>query len=61
MQRTKKTHTQSAEWRFTLEQIGRELSKVYQPPERLPRQLRDAVMQLDRERRGSATDKEKQS
>jgi hypothetical protein len=47
MQRTKKTQKQSADWRFTLEQIGRELRKVYQRPERLPRRLRAALAQLE--------------
>jgi hypothetical protein len=42
-QSNKNTHKESADWRFILEQIGRELRKVYQGPERLPRRLRAAV------------------
>jgi hypothetical protein len=51
MQSNKKTQKESADWRFMLEQIGRELRKVYQCPERLPRRLRAAVAQLERKRR----------
>jgi len=32
---------------FTMEQIGRELGKIYQQPKRLPGQLRAVVMQLE--------------
>jgi len=36
------------DWRFTMEQIGQELGKIYQRPKRLPRRLRAVVMQLER-------------
>lgn len=32
---------------FTMEQIGRELGKIYRQPKRLPGQLRAVVMQLE--------------
>jgi hypothetical protein len=48
MKRKKKTQKQSANWHFTFEQIGRELRKVYQRPERLSRRLRAVVTQLER-------------
>jgi hypothetical protein len=35
-------------WRFTMEQIGRKLAKIYRQPKRLPRRLRAAVTQLGR-------------
>jgi hypothetical protein len=44
----KKKQQQSGEWRFTLEQIGRELRKVYRRPERLSRRLRAAISRLER-------------
>jgi hypothetical protein len=44
----KKIPKQSAEWRVTLEQIGRELRKVYRRPARLSRRLRAAVSRLER-------------
>ena len=36
------------EWRFAMEQIGRELGKIYRQPKRLPRRLRAVVTQLER-------------
>jgi hypothetical protein len=36
------------EWRFTIEQIGRELRKVYPGRERLPPQLRALAKHLER-------------
>jgi len=33
-------------WQFMMEQIGRELGKIYRQPKRLPGQLRAVVMQL---------------
>ena len=36
------------DWRFTMEQIGRKLGKIYQKPKRMPRQLRAVVTQLER-------------
>ena len=36
------------DWKFTMEQIGQELGKIYRQPKRLPRQLRAVVMQLER-------------
>jgi len=36
-----------SDWQFTMEQIGRELGKIYQQPKRLPGQLRAVVMQLE--------------
>jgi len=44
----KKIQKQSAEWRFAMEQIGRELRKVYRRPERLSRRLRAVVSRLER-------------
>jgi len=35
-----------SDWRFTMEQIGQELGKIYQHPRRLPRRLRAVVTQL---------------
>jgi len=46
MHSNKKPQKESADWRFMLAQIGRELRKVYERPERLPRRLRAAVTQL---------------
>jgi hypothetical protein len=34
--------------RFTMEQIGRELGKIYRQPKRLPRRLRAVLTQLER-------------
>jgi len=36
------------DWRFTMEQIGQKLGKIYQKPKRMPRQLRAVVTQLER-------------
>ena len=36
------------DWRLTMEQIGRELGKIYRHPKRLPRRLRTALTQLER-------------
>jgi len=36
------------DWRFTMEQIGRELGKRYRQPKRLPRRLRAVLTQLER-------------
>jgi len=36
------------DWRFTMQQIGRELRKIYQQPKRMPQQLRVVVTQLER-------------
>lgn len=35
------------DWQFTMEQIGRELGKIYRQPKRLPGQLRAVVIQLE--------------
>jgi hypothetical protein len=47
----KKIQKQPAEWRFALEQIGRELRKVYRRPDRLSRRLRAAISRLERKKR----------
>ena len=36
------------DWRFAIEQIGRQLGKIYRQPKRLPRRLRAVVTQLKR-------------
>jgi hypothetical protein len=36
------------DWRFSMEQIGRELGKMYRQPKRLPRRIRAVLTQLDR-------------
>src|SRR5215468_5925463 len=36
------------DWSSTMEQIGRELGKIYRQPKRLPRRLRALVTQLER-------------
>jgi len=36
------------DWQSTMEQIGRELGKIYRQPKRLPRRLRAVVTQLER-------------
>jgi len=36
------------DWQFTMEQIGRELGKIYRRPGQLPPRLRAVVMQLER-------------
>src|SRR5262249_11889005 len=44
------------DWRFAIDQIGRELGKIYRQPKRLPRRLRAVVTELKRKvpvRRGS--------
>ena len=50
------------DWRFAIEQIGRELGKIYRQPKRLPRRLRAVVTELKRKipvrrgpQRGNAT------
>jgi hypothetical protein len=43
--RRKKLET--TDWRSTMEQIGRELGKIYRQPQRLPPRLRAAVKQLE--------------
>jgi hypothetical protein len=47
--RTGRKKDQPTDWRFTMEQIGRELGKIYREPKQLPRRLRGVVMQLERE------------
>jgi hypothetical protein len=47
MQRRRKKY-EPTDWRFTMEQIGQELGKIYRRPKRLPRRLRAVVMQLER-------------
>jgi hypothetical protein len=47
MQHRRKT-IEPTDWRFTVEQIGRELGKIYRQPKRLPRRLRAVVTQLER-------------
>jgi hypothetical protein len=37
-----------ADWRFTMEQLGREFRKAYPPSANLPRRLRALVTQLER-------------
>jgi hypothetical protein len=44
----KKIRKQPTEWRFALEQIGRELRKAYRRPERLSRRLRAVISRLER-------------
>jgi len=36
------------DWRFAMEQIGRELGRIYRQPKRLPRRLRAVVTELKR-------------
>ena len=50
------------DWRFAIEQIGRELGKIYRQPKRLPRRLRAVVTQLKRKvpvRRGPQREPQK--
>jgi hypothetical protein len=46
-----KRQKQPADWRLALEQIGRELRKVYRRPARLSRRLRAVVLRLERKTR----------
>ena len=46
MQRRKRN--EQTDWRSTMEQIGRELGKIYRQPKRLPRRLRAVVTQVER-------------
>jgi hypothetical protein len=48
MRRKKKTQKQPTDWRFAVEQIGRELRKVYRRPQRLSRRLRAVMLRLER-------------
>jgi len=45
--RKRKTY-EPTDWRLTMEQIGRELGKIYRRPKRLPRRLRAVITQLER-------------
>jgi hypothetical protein len=47
MQRRRKK-IEPTDWRSTMEQIGRELGKIYRQPKRLPQRLRAVVTQLER-------------
>jgi len=47
MQNRRKKYEQT-DWRFTMQQIGRELGKIYHQPKQMPRQMRDVVTQLER-------------
>jgi hypothetical protein len=38
---------QSYDWRQTMDQVGRELRKIYRQPKRLPRRLRVLVTELE--------------
>jgi len=46
--RNSQKRNELTDWRSTMEQIGRELGKIYQQPKRLPRRLRAVVTQLRR-------------
>jgi hypothetical protein len=35
-----------SDWRLTMEQIGRELGKIYRRPQRLPRRLRTLLTEF---------------
>ncbi len=48
MQRTSKVHDQTADWPFTLKQIGEELRDVYSTPENFPTEL-SAIVTLHRQ------------
>jgi hypothetical protein len=48
MQNRRKKY-EPTDWRFTMQQIGRELRKIYQQPKRMPQQLRVVVTQLERQ------------
>jgi hypothetical protein len=37
---TRRKKFELSDWRLTMQQIGRELGKIYQRPQRLPRRLR---------------------
>jgi hypothetical protein len=57
-----KKKIESSDWRFTMDQIGRELGKIYRQSKRLPRRLRAALTQLDRKmpaRRGRQWNKQR--
>ena len=55
--------SEPTDWRFTMEQIGRELRKVYPAREKLPPQLRTLARQIEGEigaqRRGRRSTKPK--
>jgi hypothetical protein len=46
--RSSRRKYEPTDWRFTMEQIGRELGKIYRQPKRLPRRLRAVLTQLER-------------
>jgi hypothetical protein len=46
--RTDRKKYEPSDWRFTVEQIGRELDKMYRRPARLPRRLRALLVRLER-------------
>jgi hypothetical protein len=45
--RTGQKRRKQSDGQFTMEQIGRELGKIYRQPKRLPGQLRAVVIQLE--------------
>ena len=45
---SRRKRNEPSDWRPTMEQIGRELGKIYRQPKRLPRRLRAVVTQLER-------------
>jgi hypothetical protein len=43
---TRRKKYELSDWRLTMEQVGRELSKFYRRPQRLPRRLRSLLAEL---------------
>jgi hypothetical protein len=43
---TRRKKYQLSDWQLTMEQVGRELGKIYRRPERLPRRLRSLLAEL---------------
>jgi hypothetical protein len=54
--RTLRNKTTPSDWRFTIEQIGRELRKIYRHPQRLPRRLRALSHDWNQNRAKAETD-----
>jgi hypothetical protein len=48
MTRTGRKRSKPSDWRFTIDQIGRELRNVLPAREKLPPQLRELAKQLER-------------
>jgi hypothetical protein len=44
---SRRKRIEPTDWRFSMEQIGRELGKIYRQPKRLPQRLRAVVTQLE--------------